>query len=430
MAQPQPIPLNTKGWVTDPIHDGCVVFRSTLFQAVIAGNIAEVSTLLNSNEYSRISLLGSSAKSFHAVNLRAGSAVKINGNDSLPRHYHYQYTCLHFAITHGHDSIVDILLKCQGIDVNIGVQSINSLTTVATPINVAAVEGNLRVFHKLLDLGATTSNATLHCACSLFNNHGSEVVASSEIYRWLLNKHGIDGNHSPVDCLTIATDEHDLLATAINYGNAEIVMLLIEFCNESQDISQWFSLERWANGIIPLYQHALALPQQHQPLLDFHMCLNRAYQGSSPASALNAFVLFWPPVVGNIIECFLLPSKKVRRTMGRIVTHFEDHLLNDVDAEGYSLLRSVLFEMCEYEGYGTGDMKWLTFLLAQENLDVNQLIACDHYDDNDTNVLKETCLRFALRLGGLSKYNVNAEMIAALVNAGGRVEIEELGDSD
>ena len=116
--------------------------------------------------------------------------------------------------------------------------------------------------------------------------------------------------------------------------------------------------------------------------------------------------------------------------MGRIVTHFEDHLLNDVCSEGYNLLRHVMFEMCEYEGIGTMDMKWLTFLLAQENLDVNQLIACDHYDDDDTNVLKETCLRFALRLGGLSKYNVNAEMIAALVNAGGRVEIEELGDSD
>ena len=308
-------------------------------------------------------------------------------------------------------------MKCQGIDINIGVRLTSDSATVATPINIATEEGNLRVFHKLLDLGATTSDATLHCACSAKLG----TCANTEIYRWLLNKHGIDGNHSPVDCLTIATDEHDLLATAINYGNAEIVMLLIEFCNESQDISQWFSLERWANGIIPVYQHALALPQQHQPLLDFHMCLNRAIQGSSPASALNAFVLFWPPVVGNIIECFLLPSKKVRRTMGRIVTHFEDHLLNDVDAEGYSLLRSVLFEMCEYEGYGTSDMKWLTFLLAQENLDVNQLIACDHYDDDDTNVLKETCLRFALRLGGRAKYNVNADMIVALVNAGGRV---------
>ena len=76
------------------------------------------------------------------------------------------------------------------------------------------------------------------------------------------------------------------------------------------------------------------------------------------------------------------------------------------------------------------DMKWLTFLLAQENLDVNQLIACDHYDHDDANVLKETCLRFALRLGGRAKYNVNADMIVALVNAGGRVEIEELDDSD
>ena len=133
--------------------------------------------------------------------------------------------------------------------------------------------------------------------------------------------------------------------------------------------------------------------------------------------------------------------------MQKVVNHFEQHLLNklhqpkpDEDGRrlgnGHNLLRSLLLEICTYEGYGFGEdrLEMLSFLLANEQLEVNKLVLVvdefspEDFDDAADEGDQETCLRFALRLGGFVALDVNAKMIAALVAAGGVVRYERGGD--
>ena len=475
---PVPPPLPAP-WITDELHSSCLAWRRQLFETVIAGNANELSLLLNSDEYASIK----ANWSFDAVNLRAGVALqKTYPNDNHHEHATYQNTCLHHAVTEGHEHIVRMLLNCDGVDVNPTTKNLPAVHSFSRlPIMLAVANGNLPIFQMLVDHGAMlpSSMRTLSFAANSNN---------SDIFRYVLGQHGISGekNKDTVDLRTIATHENDVLTTAINEGRYEIVEILIEFCRESpDDIGAWFNLDNWAQGVISLYRHAVAHPTQHSSLLTFHMCRHHVANQSVPESKLQVFNTRWPPVVGYHIEGFLLPSIKVRRTMQNVVNHFEQHLLNglhhaptvaipigalpgqtiqiqtqngrivQVDvplnsypgmtfqvhsslSNGHNLLRSLLFEICNYEGYGLrkDGLELLSFLLAHEQLEVNKLVNVDDQwapedtDDADDGDM-ETCLRFALRLCGSVAVDVNAKMIAALVAAGGVVRYEDDdGDDD
>ena len=435
-------PGTSSEWITDKLHSSCVDWRRQLFEAVIAGNASELTLLLESTEYASIK----SNWSFDAVNLRAGAALQAQyQNPNHHQHFAYQYTCLHYAVVKEHVHIVQMLLDCDGLNVNSTIYNSNCLRPSLSgmpPIMLAVENGNFPIFQLLIDHGAMLPRST-DTLCF------AATCKSSDIFRYILCQHGISGekNKDSIDLTTIATHEHDVLTTAINERHIEMVEILLEFCKESpDDIGAWFNLNNWARGIITLYRYAVALPAQHLSLLTFHMCRHHVAHQLAPESRLQVFNTHWPPVVGYHIECFLLPSKKVRRTMQKVVNHFEQHLLNklhqpkpDEDGRrlgnGHNLLRSLLLEICTYEGYGFGEdrLEMLSFLLANEQLEVNKLVLVvdefspEDFDDAADEGDQETCLRFALRLGGFVALDVNAKMIAALVAAGGVVRYERGG---
>jgi len=127
--------------------------------------------------------------------------------------------------------------------------------------------------------------------------------------------------------------------------------------------NEWFHINKFdfPSGRIALYKHALLLPQQHQPLLDFHLCLLSSKNALIPTSALAAFNVTWPPLIGFTIESFLLPNKQARQTMQQEVLHFNATLNDHGEQEQTQLFRAVL----------QTDVESVRFLLCQEGISIN-----------------------------------------------------------
>ena len=82
-----------------------------------------------------------------------------------------------------------------------------------------------------------------------------------------------------------------------------------------------------------------------------------------PTSALAAFNVTWPPLIGFTIESFLLPTKQARRTMQQVVLHFNATLNDHGEQEQTQLFRAVL----------QTDLESVRFLLLQEGILINTL---------------------------------------------------------
>jgi hypothetical protein len=77
-----------------------------------------------------------------------------------------------------------------------------------------------------------------------------------------------------------------------------------------------------------------------------------------PTSALAAFNVTWPPLIGFTIESFLLPAKQARRTVQQVVLHFNDTLNDHGEQEQTQLFRAV----------HQTDLESVRFLLLQEGI--------------------------------------------------------------
>ena len=91
------------------------------------------------------------------------------------------------------------------------------------------------------------------------------------------------------------------------------------------------------------------------------MCLLSSKNALIPTSALAAFNVTWPPLIGFTIESFLLPTKQARRTMQQVVLHFNATLNDHGEQEQTQLFRAVL----------QTDVESVRFLLCQEGISIN-----------------------------------------------------------
>jgi hypothetical protein len=105
------------------------------------------------------------------------------------------------------------------------------------------------------------------------------------------------------------------------------------------------------------------LPQQHQPLLDFHLCLLNTQNALVPTSSLKAFSRIWPQLVAFKIESFLLPTKQTRRTMQQVISYFNE-TLNDTNTYGQTQL---------YEATSNADVDSVRFLVQHESILLDKL---------------------------------------------------------
>jgi hypothetical protein len=154
------------------------------------------------------------------------------------------------------------------------------------------------------------------------------------------------------------------------------------------NINEWFHVDNAkAAGRIALYKYAVLLPQQHQPLLDFHSCLLNTQNALVPTSSLKAFSRIWPQLVAFKIESFLLPTKKTRRTMQQVISYFNE-TLNDINKYAETQL---------YEVTREADVDSLRFLLQQEGILLDTLSKSSVEAEDEDDQLYETPLNCAVR---------------------------------
>ena len=168
------------------------------------------------------------------------------------------------------------------------------------------------------------------------------------------------------------------------------------------------------SGRIALYKYALLLPQQHQPLLDFHACVLNSQHALVPASALKVFKTIWPPLVAFTIESFLLPTKQTRRTLLQVISRF-NATLNDYDELKQTLLYKAVDEV---------DVDSVRFLLLQDGILINKrckVVTFEAAGEADGDVRYETPLYCAEQNRDYHLNFEGADDIAELLDdAGGR----------
>ena len=174
------------------------------------------------------------------------------------------------ACRNAHSTVVILLLAVDDIAVN------QAMNDKATPLCVACQEGHLKVVRLLLAFD------------------GTQAIQADDF--------GI----TP-------------LMRAVNNGHTAIVVLCLQVVIGHNNIDEWFSVDSVprTTGRIALYKYAVLLPQQHQPLLNFHLCLLSTQNAIVPISSLKAFNRTWPQTVAFKIESFLLPTKQTRWTLQR-----------------------------------------------------------------------------------------------------------------
>jgi len=177
-----------------------------------------------------------------------------------------------------------------------------------------------------------------------------------KVVKILLSVNGIQANQA-------TNQEHTPLMAALSKSHIDIVIQLLQHDIGHNNINKWFSINKTKpSGRIALYKYALLLPQQHQPLLDFHSCVLSAKNALVPTSALKVFKTIWPPLIGFKIEMFLLPTKQTRRTMQHVISRFNT-TLNDDDEHGRTQL---------HQATNLADVDAVRFLLLQEGIFINK----------------------------------------------------------
>jgi len=210
-----------------------------------------------------------------------------------------------------------MLLAVDGINVN---KANNNETT---PLTIACWNGHLKIVEMLLAVDGVLVNQA--------NNYGFTPVMVA------LSKSHID--------ITIQLFQH-----GISHNN----------------INEWFHINKIKpSGRIALYKYALLLPQQHQPLLDFHACLLSSKNALVPTSSLKVFNTIWTQLIGFKIESFLLPNKQTRRIMLQVISLF-NATLNDLNDRDVTQLHAAICLL-------RIDVDSVRFLLLQEGVLVNTL---------------------------------------------------------
>jgi ankyrin repeat protein len=221
------------------------------------------------------------------------------------------------------------------------------------------------------------------------------------------------------------------MMTALSQSHNDIVVQFLQQGIGHNNTNEWFSMKNKTkvsgrimknkikvSGRIALYKYALLLPQQHQPLLDFHACLLRSQHALVPASALKVFKTIWPLVVAFTIESFLLPTKQTRRTLLQVISRFHA-TLNDYDELKQTLLYRAVDEV---------DVDSVRFLLLQDGILINKCSNVMLYSASslgDDHVHYDTPLYRAVQNGIFFsddevKFEVAGEIAELLNDAGGR----------
>jgi ankyrin repeat protein len=265
-----------------------------------------------------------------------------NNNESTP---------LHVACQKDQLKVVEMLLTAKGIGVNYADNK------GWTPLNQACASGfKSKVVEMLLAVGDIQVNQAnnngwtpLNVACK---RNRSKVVGM------LLAAGGIQVNQAN-------RYNNTPLQTACGEGHIDIVIQFLQHGFGHNNIIEWFGINKIdPSGRIALYKYALPLPQQHQPLLDFHLCVlnvQHSQNALAPTSALKVFKTIWPPLIGFTVESFLLPTKPTRRTMQHVVSCF-NATLNDHDEQEHTQL---------YRAAVSADVEAVRFLLLQEGILIN-----------------------------------------------------------
>jgi ankyrin repeat protein len=282
-------------------------------------------------------------------------------------------TALYTACYDGRSKVVEILLAVDGIRVN---QAGNK---EATPLSIACWNGDSKVVEMLLAVdGIQVNQATnkgwtpLNMACQ--NGH-------SKVVRMLLAVAGIQVNQA---------NEHGWtpFISAVSKSHTALVILFLQHGIGHNNINEWFHVDKPSvAGRISLYKYAVLLPQQHQPLLDFHLCLLNTQNALVPTSSLKAFSRIWPQLVAFKIESFLLPTKQTRRTMQQVVPYFNE-TLNDINTYEETQL---------YEATQKADVDSVRFLVQQEGILLDQLSESTVEEEDEDDQLYETPLNCAVR---------------------------------
>jgi ankyrin repeat protein len=281
-------------------------------------------------------------------------------------------TPLSMACQKGHLKVVNMLLAVDGIQVN------QMADNGATPLNIACQKGHSKVVKMLLAADGIEVNQAA--------NHGWAplIVACQEghskVVEMLLAADGIQVNQANDDGMTP-------FMSAVSNSHSALVILLLQRGFGHNNINEWFHVDKpKVAGRITLYKYALILPQQHQPLLDFHLCLLNTQHALVPTSSLKAFSRIWPQLVAFKIESFLLPTKQTRRTMQKVISYFNE-TLNDTNTYGQTQL---------YEATSNADVDSVRFLVQHEGILVDQLSKLVDEEEDEDDQLYETPLNCAV----------------------------------
>jgi len=301
--------------------------------------------------------------------LLASEYIRVNQPDSKG------ITPLHSACFVGHSETVRMLLAVDGIQIN------QVTKNGHTPLNTACHTGHSKVVKMLLAVGGIQVNQAAEGWTPLNN---ACHYGHSKVVKMLLAVDGIQVNQANDNGRTPFT-------SAVANRHTAIVILLLQRGIGHNNINEWFHFDNLkAAGRIALYKYAVLLSPQHQPLLDFHLCLLNTQNALVPTSSLKAFSRIWPQLVAFKIESFLLPTKQTRRTMQQVISYFNE-TLNETDTYGETQL---------YEATHEVDVDSVLFLSQHEGILVNQLstsIVIDS-EENEEHQLYETSLNCALRL--------------------------------
>jgi ankyrin repeat protein len=284
-----------------------------------------------------------------------------------------EVTPLYMACQEGHSKVVTMLLAVDDIQVN------QASDEDVTPLFIACQVGHSKVVKMLLAVdGIQVNQANKNQATPL--SVACQQGRLKEV-QMLLAVDGIQVNRANIHGMTP-------FMMAVSNSHIGIVMQLLQHGNGHNSINEWFSINKSKpSGRIALYKYAVLLPQQHQPLLDFHLCLLNTQNGFVPTSSLKAFSRIWPQLVAFKIESFLLPTKQTRRTMQQVVLYFNE-TLNDTDKWGKTQL---------YEATRKSDVDSVRFLVQQEGILLDQLSRKIVEEDDEEDQLYETPLNYAVR---------------------------------
>ena len=270
-------------------------------------------------------------------------------------------TAIHLAIVAGNLDLLRLLIKHPRTEINQADRGGN------TAIHYASKLGNLKMLRLLIKHPRAKfnqengrGNTPLHVAINNSHPHAKEVencAIAMFLLERLLERGPGDGGQENIVQISIFTDMYD------------------------------------PKGTIDFYRYARGLPIQHQQLLDFHLCRCVASRAES-LSPLRVFRYRWEGGIGRLVESFLLPSKKVRTLLVRVVSRF-DALINDTSDSGNTLLwhslQTLHYNHCEDgPSLRVDDFR---LLLEHRNIDVNKMCRIHYYPESTTNYFPDTEVR-------------------------------------